>query len=70
MELIAKIADQHSVPLRLLLSRRRDRHIVKARHAAIRAVRETFDGDSLPMIGRLFNRDHTSIIHALRKAAN
>lgn len=69
MAVIEEVAERHGVPLRHVLSRRRDRHIVAARHAAIRELRERFDGDSLPNIARLFNRDHTSIVHALRKKA-
>ena len=70
MELIASVAERNGASVSEVLSRRRDRRIVKARHAAILAVRERFDGDSLPMIGRLFNRDHTSILHVVRKGAN
>lgn len=70
MAVIEEVAERHGVPLRHVLSKRRDRHIVAARHAAIREVRERFDGDSLPNIAKLFGRDHTTVLHALRKGAN
>lgn len=47
---------------------RRDRQIVAVRHEAIRLVHQHCPHLSLPMIGRLFgNRDHTTILHSLKK---
>lgn len=42
--------------------------MVKARFAAIRAVKEANQSLSLPALGRVFHRDHTSIIYALEQA--
>lgn len=41
-------------------------HIVCARHAAIRAVHEAHPSYSHKKLGRIFNKDHSSIINALR----
>ncbi|MBX3751922.1 MAG: hypothetical protein KF897_17725, partial [Opitutaceae bacterium] len=46
----------------------RTRHVVEARFEAIRLVRAARPDLSLPAIGRLFNRDHTTILHALKRA--
>ena len=49
-----------------LLSKRRDQEIVMCRHCIVYwTVRLT--SLSLPQIGRLMDRDHTSIIHGARK---
>lgn len=51
-----------------LIGPRRDVHIVRARHEAIWLARQRFDPPlSLPQIGRAFHRDHTTILHAIRK---
>lgn len=49
-----------------IMSERRQQDIVRARHAAMYAMRE-LTGYSLPQIGRAFKRDHTTIIHACRR---
>ena len=64
---IAEIAERHEVSLADVLGPSRFQHVVRARFAAIRAVRQRYPEMSLPQLGRLFNRDHTTILHALRK---
>ena len=49
-----------------MLGRSRKASIVAARHHAMRLARAT--GASLPKIGRSFNRDHSTVHAALRKA--
>lgn len=44
---------------------RGNKHIVQARWAAMWAMRQA--GYSYPAIGAFFNRDHTSVIHAIQK---
>lgn len=48
-----------------ILSQRRRRDLVKARHACMKAVHERRPDMSFPQIGRVFGRDHTSILHAV-----
>lgn len=48
---------------------RRTRQLVEPRQACIKAVYDERKDLSLPRIGRLFNRDHTTILHAIRKTA-
>lgn len=46
----------------------RSRHLVDARHAAIFVARQLRPDLSLPQLGRQFQRDHSTIIHAMRRA--
>jgi hypothetical protein len=48
-----------------MLSGQRRADLVRARHAAMWLAVQT--GASLPVTGRAFHRDHTSILHAVRK---
>ena len=65
MLVIRQVAKTHGVSVHDLLGRRRAAWLVAARRAAIRAIHDQFD-DSLPMIARLFRRDHTTILYHLR----
>lgn len=62
-----RIAAEHNVTIDELLSDRRMRHFCAARAELWRTLYDR--GWSYPAIGSLFNRDHTSIIAALRKDA-
>lgn len=71
--IIQTVALEYQVSVSEIVGKRRTGHIVSARHEAIRRVaRET--GWSLPRIGKVFNRDYTTVLHALdpakRKAKN
>lgn len=54
----------------------RARYIVEARHVAMTIIYENYgnygkwDGYSLKRIGGFFNRDHTTVIHAIRQCKN
>lgn len=65
--LILSIAREHGLTYADMIGKSRRKHIVQARHEAIWAVRDARPDMSLPQIGRLFHKDHTSILHALRK---
>lgn len=66
-EIIAEVALKHHISVTEMLSYRRSRYIVFARHEAIwRCKKETTN--SLPAIGRAFGGfDHTTILHAIRQ---
>jgi len=64
---IENIAKEHGVSLGLIIGQRRAKEIVAIRDKAVRAVAEQFPEMSLPDIGKAFKRDHTTIIHSLRK---
>lgn len=61
-----EVCIKHGVNMNDLISHRREANIVKARYEAFwRCYRET--SMSLPQIGHRFDRDHTTVLHGLRK---
>jgi chromosomal replication initiation ATPase DnaA len=66
-EIIEKVAAFHGLPTEALTGNSRERVIIEARFDAIKAVADTRPDMSLTQIGKIFNRDHTSILHALKQ---
>jgi len=64
---VTKAAAVFGVSERAILSHSRDRQATLARHAVAWALRYEA-GLSLIAIGRLLDRDHTSIVYAIRAA--
>lgn len=62
--IIDVVAAWYRVTLKDLVRKDRSRTIVIARHTAMYLIRE-LTSLSLPEIGALFNRDHTTVVHAL-----
>lgn len=60
------LADFPGVTWDDIISVRRERRLVKPRHACMRAVYENRRDLSLPRIGRIFHRDHTTVLAAVR----
>ncbi len=58
---------KYRVPIDEIAGPRRGKRIVRIRHEAIALVYQHCPQLSLPAIGRWFQRDHTTILHALRK---
>lgn len=57
----------YEIPIRSMLSLRRDAVVIQARHVAMYLSRELTDR-SFPEIGRLFGgKDHSTIVHAYNK---
>ncbi|WP_457583580.1 helix-turn-helix domain-containing protein [Ensifer canadensis] len=46
---------------------RRERRLVEPRHRCMTAVYDEREDLSLPALGRIFRRDHTSVLHAVSK---
>lgn len=65
--IIARVAASFGFTYADILGPRQLAPLVRARWAAIAAVREARPDFSTPRLGRVFNRDHTSILHAFRK---
>jgi hypothetical protein len=65
--IIERVACKHGMLPAHITGDQRAKHFVKARYAAIAEVRRIYPEKSLPWLGRQFNRDHTTILHALRK---
>jgi Bacterial dnaA protein helix-turn-helix len=64
--IIAEVAAKYDVPVKDILSDRRAKVLIPPRHEAMyRCVAET--PLSLPAIGRIFHRDHTSIGHGVMR---
>ncbi len=64
-ELMKQIGAKHGVSLDDILSARRQTDIAAARFEISARLYER--GLSYPQIGRLINRDHTTVIHAVRR---
>ncbi len=61
------VAEYYNIKLSDLLSKRRSRSITRPRQLAMALTKE-LTNHSLPEIGEAFNgRDHTTVIHAIKK---
>jgi chromosomal replication initiation ATPase DnaA len=65
MTIVRLVALRRDVSPDDIIGPRRDRHLVAARYEAIRLVKDHCPHLSYPGIGRVFHRDHTSILNAL-----
>jgi hypothetical protein len=65
--IIERVARAHDMLPAHITGDQRSKPFVRARYAAIAEVRRIYPEKSLPWLGRQFNRDHTTILHALRK---
>jgi chromosomal replication initiator protein len=63
--IIAKVSDRFDVSVEELKSKNKQRRISDARQICMYLIREMTDL-SLPRIGELFNRDHTTVLHGYR----
>lgn len=59
------VCERHDVSLDDLFSDRKWQPVAKARQEAMRLIRDV-TGLSYPQIGRIFDRDHTTALHACR----
>lgn len=67
VDIIAQVAAERRLTRADLTGPSKLRYICEARWEAMRRLRER--GVSKSTIGRLLNRDHTTVIYGLRKAA-
>lgn len=65
--IIAEVEARHGLSAGDIPGPGRTARVVAARFEAIAEVRAAYPDKSLPWLGRVFNRDHTTILHALRK---
>lgn len=66
-DIIPAACEVFEVSRRLLLSEARSKHIVLARQAVIYLARELTDV-SFPQIGRMLNRDHSTVVYSYHVA--
>lgn len=67
--LIEETAAKHGMTYRDVISASRAKLIVAVRNEAIRVVADARPDMSLPALGKIFKRDHTTILHSLRKTS-
>ena len=65
--IIARVAEAFGLTYADIVGDRKTAPVIRARWAAIAAVREAWPNLPLKRLGVIFHRDHTSILHALRK---
>lgn len=65
-EIQKKVADHYNIPQREMRSKRRARSVARPRQVAMFLAKQ-LTSRSLPEIGRKFDRDHTTVMHAVRK---
>lgn len=64
--IIEEVSNQTMIPVRDILSKKRDRPTAHARQLCFYRIRHECNY-SLPAIGRLFDRDHTTVLHGIRQ---
>ena len=64
--IITQVSRASGVPVAAILGKRRSMRVVRARHVAMWAIRERL-GLTYVAIGALFNRDHSSCVHAVHR---
>ena len=62
---VARAADLYGVDAAVIFSRERTKYIAKARHEAMHQLSEL--GLSSVEIGKFLNRDHSTVLYALKK---
>lgn len=66
--LVLPMVEEFDIPWAVLVSPSREGHLLKPRRKIWHMLRN--EGLSLPQIGKMFNRDHTTIMHGLREYEN
>lgn len=66
-EIILSVAIEHNVQIADIVGSSREKPITRARQLAMWEVRKRRPNLSTTQIGKIFNRDHTTVIHALQK---
>lgn len=61
--IVKVVSDFYGIEIRLIFSKSRRQDIVEARHILAYCLREKYRL-SFPVLGKILNRDHTSIMHA------
>ena len=65
-EIQKKVAEFYNISVREMQSLRRARNVARPRQIAMYLAKQ-LTSRSLPEIGRKFDRDHTTVMHAVRK---
>lgn len=65
--IIDLIARMHGVKYAQVMSKSRNYAVTNARQAAMCALKEAYPVWSLPKVGGVFGRDHTTALHAMQR---
>jgi hypothetical protein len=65
--IVVEVAERHGLAVEDILGPRRSGPLIAARHEAMAEVYTRCPALTLPQIGVLFNRDHTTVLSALKK---
>lgn len=65
-KIIQAVANYYSIPVEQIVGSRRSKDTVQPRQVAMYLVRE-LTNYSLPEIGKVFSRDHTTVLHSINK---
>jgi len=63
------VANYYCIPVEQITSNKRSKDTVQPRQVSMYLVRDLL-GYSLPEIGKVFKRDHTTVLHAVDKIKN
>lgn len=66
-DIINDVVTKYGIPVAVIRGPSRSKAVVAVRHEAISRVHLARPDLSLPALGRIFNRNHTSVLWALRK---
>lgn len=64
-EIIERVATFHGFTAEDIIGKRRHRELIIARHDAVKAVAAIRPEMTLPMLAKIFHRDHTTLLHTL-----
>lgn len=67
LRVIARVARRHGFDIATIQGQRRDAAVIRARLECLSSLDKAFPGKSLPWLAHHMHRDHTSILHNLRK---
>ena len=65
LEIAEEVSDATGIPMAVLVGENRAKHIAHARQLAYYIAHR--EGFTLPEIGRVFRRDHTTVLHGVRQ---
>jgi chromosomal replication initiation ATPase DnaA len=64
--IIVGVSVATGISIRGIMSRARSKSVARARQLAMRRLYDVGPEWSMPRVGRVFERDHTTVLHALR----
>lgn len=69
-EITKTVAEVFGIEYHLLFTKTRKRNVVVARQVAMYVIKKKVDTNSLANIGAFFNKDHATVLHAIRTVDN